>query len=233
MAEILVDCRVPPGMDGARGPRARPRRFWAMAADGRSRSSSRSPCVGQPLAAATRRWPRRSRSGSREVDPAAILVPIVMAGFSDSHWFRRAFDSATVYGFCPQREFVAARGGAAGPQRRRARRRRRHRVRGALLSRHRPGGCWSEPIGEWRLRRARRRRARQRRPGPEPPLRLGGMALRNGLLIHGPTAWAAAARAADGDASRSRQAPSRPSRAGRSVRCRCCAGRCGWRRRSR
>jgi hypothetical protein len=29
-------------------------------------------------------------------------------------------------------------------------------------------------------------------------LRLGGMALRNGLLIHGPTAWAAAARAPDG-----------------------------------
>ncbi len=30
------------------------------------------------------------------------------------------------------------------------------------------------------------------------PIRLGGMALRNGLLIHGPTSWAAAARAADG-----------------------------------
>ena len=29
-------------------------------------------------------------------------------------------------------------------------------------------------------------------------LRLGGMALRNGLLIHGPTSWAAAARADDG-----------------------------------
>jgi uncharacterized protein YqhQ len=34
--------------------------------------------------------------------------------------------------------------------------------------------------------------------GPDAPLRLGGMALRNGLLIHGPTAWAAAARAQDG-----------------------------------
>ncbi len=30
------------------------------------------------------------------------------------------------------------------------------------------------------------------------PLRLGGMALRNGLLVHGPTSWAAAVRAADG-----------------------------------
>jgi uncharacterized protein YqhQ len=34
---------------------------------------------------------------------------------------------------------------------------------------------------------------------PEPEkLRLGGMALRNGLLIHGPTSWGAAARAKDG-----------------------------------
>jgi uncharacterized protein YqhQ len=30
------------------------------------------------------------------------------------------------------------------------------------------------------------------------PLRLGGMALQNGLLVHGPTAWAAAARAPEG-----------------------------------
>jgi uncharacterized protein YqhQ len=46
------------------------------------------------------------------------------------------------------------------------------------------------------------------RPTPVPPpgaapgagerMRLGGMALRNGLLVHGPTAWAAAARAPDG-----------------------------------
>jgi uncharacterized protein YqhQ len=35
------------------------------------------------------------------------------------------------------------------------------------------------------------------RAGSEP-LRLGGMALRNGLLIHGPTSWAAAVRAKDG-----------------------------------
>jgi len=36
--------------------------------------------------------------------------------------------------------------------------------------------------------------------GTSPPekLRLGGMALRNGLLVHGPTHWAAAVRTADG-----------------------------------
>ena len=35
-------------------------------------------------------------------------------------------------------------------------------------------------------------------PAPEAKLRLGGMALANGLLVHGPTHWAAAVRARDG-----------------------------------
>ncbi|HVW16914.1 MAG TPA: hypothetical protein VHB30_01585, partial [Solirubrobacteraceae bacterium] len=32
----------------------------------------------------------------------------------------------------------------------------------------------------------------------DAPLRLGGMALGNGLLVHGPTSWAAAVRRRDG-----------------------------------
>jgi uncharacterized protein YqhQ len=36
-------------------------------------------------------------------------------------------------------------------------------------------------------------------PVPEEKLRLGGMALRNGLLVHGPTHWAAAVRTDDGE----------------------------------
>jgi acetylornithine deacetylase/succinyl-diaminopimelate desuccinylase-like protein len=41
-------------------------------------------------------------------DPGATLAPIVMPGFSDSHWWRRAFGSeVTVYGFCPQRDMDA------------------------------------------------------------------------------------------------------------------------------
>ena len=36
-------------------------------------------------------------------------------------------------------------------------------------------------------------------PAREEKLRLGGMALRNGLLVHGPTHWAAAVRARDGE----------------------------------
>ena len=35
-------------------------------------------------------------------------------------------------------------------------------------------------------------------PREQPRIRLGGMALRNGLLVHGPTSWAAAARAPEG-----------------------------------
>jgi len=36
-------------------------------------------------------------------------------------------------------------------------------------------------------------------PVPEDKLRLGGMALRNGLLVHGPTHWAAAVRTPEGE----------------------------------
>src|SRR5215210_3706646 len=36
-------------------------------------------------------------------------------------------------------------------------------------------------------------------PVPEDKLRLGGMALRNGLLVHGPTHWAAAVRTPGGE----------------------------------
>jgi uncharacterized protein YqhQ len=36
-------------------------------------------------------------------------------------------------------------------------------------------------------------------PVPEEKLRLGGMALRNGLLVHGPSLWAAAVRTGEGE----------------------------------
>ena len=101
-AEVLVDCRVPPGcgaeearerLDGAarpaRGPSSRsssPRASSATARRRSRRSRARSPT----------RWPRST--------PTPRPCPFVFAGFSDSHWFRKAFDSATVYGFCPQRE---------------------------------------------------------------------------------------------------------------------------------
>jgi acetylornithine deacetylase/succinyl-diaminopimelate desuccinylase-like protein len=100
-AEVMVDCRVPPGMDPAEA-RAHAQAVLGEAGEGLeleftdtvvgNRSSADSP-----LATGIEEWLAKA-------DPAATLVPIVMAGFSDSHWFRKAFDSAVVYGFCPQRE---------------------------------------------------------------------------------------------------------------------------------
>jgi acetylornithine deacetylase/succinyl-diaminopimelate desuccinylase-like protein len=113
-AEILVDCRVPPGMDEA-GARERAIEVLGLADGGRPERrgdardggeieiefvehvvGNRSPAT-SPLSEMIERWLERA-------DPGATLVPIVMPGFSDSNWFRRAFDPAVVYGFCPQRE---------------------------------------------------------------------------------------------------------------------------------
>ena len=100
-AEVLVDCRVPPGGGTAEaeerlaellGPlRAELEVEFTETVTGNS-SPADSPFA-ETIAASL-----------AELDPEATLVPIVMAGFSDSHWFRKAFDSASVYGFCPQRK---------------------------------------------------------------------------------------------------------------------------------
>jgi acetylornithine deacetylase/succinyl-diaminopimelate desuccinylase-like protein len=100
-AEVMVDCRVPPGM-GPSEALERARAVLGEAGEGLELDFTH-PVVGSrssadsPLARVIEEW----LAGT---DPAATLLPIVMAGFSDSHWFRHAFDSAVVYGFCPQRE---------------------------------------------------------------------------------------------------------------------------------
>ncbi|HXV52012.1 MAG TPA: M20/M25/M40 family metallo-hydrolase [Solirubrobacterales bacterium] len=99
-AEVLVDCRVPPG-GGADEARARAEQLLGPLADGLEIEFTE-PVTGNsspaesPLADAI-------AETLAEFDPDATLAPIVMPGFSDSHWFRKAFGSATVYGFCPQR----------------------------------------------------------------------------------------------------------------------------------
>ena len=104
-AETLVDCRVPPGMqeDEVRehaeailgGSDGYSLEFVEQIVGNRSPSRS-------PLRDVISEW-------LAENDPGAGLVPTVFAGFSDSHWFRKAFDAATVYGFCPKREFSLLR----------------------------------------------------------------------------------------------------------------------------
>jgi acetylornithine deacetylase/succinyl-diaminopimelate desuccinylase-like protein len=104
-AEILVDCRVPPGMGEAQ-VRERAEAVLGLGTGSPAAGfemefvehvvGNRSP-TRSPLAETIESW-------LAEADPGAALVPMAMAGFSDSHWFRKAFDSAIVYGFCPQRE---------------------------------------------------------------------------------------------------------------------------------
>jgi acetylornithine deacetylase/succinyl-diaminopimelate desuccinylase-like protein len=100
--EILVDCRVPPGMveDEVR------RRAEDVLGDGDFEIDFVERVVGNrsdfagPLADAISNWVSES-------DPGAEVLPLVMPGFSDSHWFRKAF-GATVFGFCPQRSMSMA-----------------------------------------------------------------------------------------------------------------------------
>ena len=106
-AEILVDCRVPTEMAEAE---VRERVERHLDGAGEFEIEFREDVVGNrspsesPLADAI-------AETMEELDPGAALVPIVMPGFSDSHWFRKAFDAVTVYGFCPQREKSLAEAG--------------------------------------------------------------------------------------------------------------------------
>ncbi len=95
-AEVLVDCRVPPGMEEEDVRE----RAAAVIGDGDYEIDFVEKVVGNrsdfagPLAGAVEAW-------VAETEPGAEVLPLVMPGFSDSHWFRKAFD-ATVFGFCPQ-----------------------------------------------------------------------------------------------------------------------------------
>ncbi len=109
-AELLVDCRVPPGMDEA-DARRRAEEVLGSPNGAASPAGSSTPYELEFVEHATgNRSPSRSpliemiEAWLSRVDPGAVLIPSVMAGFSDSNWFRQAFDSALVYGFCPQRE---------------------------------------------------------------------------------------------------------------------------------
>jgi acetylornithine deacetylase/succinyl-diaminopimelate desuccinylase-like protein len=94
---VLVDCRVPPefGEEHVR------ERVEALLGEGDWELEFEETVVGNRSEADTPLW-RAIRDWLPEIEPGAELVPMVMPGFSDSHWFRRAF-GATVYGFCPRR----------------------------------------------------------------------------------------------------------------------------------
>lgn len=98
-AEVLIDCRVPPGM----GEDVARRDLAALIGDQGYEVEFSEAVVGNssplssPLADAIGGW-------LEEADPGAALAPTVMPAFTDSNPFRRAFPDAVVYGFCPHRE---------------------------------------------------------------------------------------------------------------------------------
>jgi acetylornithine deacetylase/succinyl-diaminopimelate desuccinylase-like protein len=94
-AEVVVDCRVPPELGEAHVRE----RVGALLGDGDWELEFEELVVGNGSEPDTRLWGAIA-DWLAEADPGAELVPVVMPGFSDSHWFRAAF-GATVYGFCP------------------------------------------------------------------------------------------------------------------------------------
>jgi acetylornithine deacetylase/succinyl-diaminopimelate desuccinylase-like protein len=101
-AELVVDCRVPPEMGEAEVRE----RIGEVLGEGDYEVEFIDPVVGNrsdytgPLAAEVERW-------VAETEPGAEVLPTVMPGFSDSHWFRKAFGAA-VFGFAPQNAMTLA-----------------------------------------------------------------------------------------------------------------------------
>jgi acetylornithine deacetylase/succinyl-diaminopimelate desuccinylase-like protein len=105
-AELRVDCRVPPGL-GA--DHARKRIEEVVGGNGydvrfgEEVVGNRSP-IETPLMDRIRGFVERE-------EPGAIVAPVMLPGFTDSHWFRKAFPDCIAYGFCPHRKidlFMAA-----------------------------------------------------------------------------------------------------------------------------
>jgi acetylornithine deacetylase/succinyl-diaminopimelate desuccinylase-like protein len=98
---VQVDCRVPPGL-GSEHVRRRVEGLIGGEVEGGYRLEFGDEVVGNcsplegPLASALARF-------AGDVDPGAELLPIVLPGFTDSNWFRKAFSECIAYGFFPQR----------------------------------------------------------------------------------------------------------------------------------
>ena len=99
-AYLKIDCRVPPGLGEADARR----RIEEVLGDGgpdthidfdETVTGNRSP-VESTLMDAISAWVAAN-------DPGAVVVPVILPGFSDSRWFRDAFPDCVAYGFFPQR----------------------------------------------------------------------------------------------------------------------------------
>lgn len=100
-AEAVIDCRVPPGLD-ERAVRERIAPVLGELGD-QLEIEFMETTAGNASPLESELWEACS-AWLAELEPDATLVPTVMPGFSDSHWFRKAFGASIVYGFHPQRE---------------------------------------------------------------------------------------------------------------------------------
>lgn len=98
---VRVDCRVPPGM-GEQHVRGRVEALLGTEAEGGYSLEFSEDVIGNSS-------PPESdlvdhlRAFVARADPGAELLPLVLTGFTDSHWFRKAFPQCVAYGFFPQR----------------------------------------------------------------------------------------------------------------------------------
>ena len=98
VAEIGVDCRVPPGL----GEEDARKRIREVLGDGDYEIDFAEKVVGNqspiesPLMDVITRW-------VGTVEPDARVLPTILPGFTDSSTFRRAFPELIAYGFMPQR----------------------------------------------------------------------------------------------------------------------------------
>ena len=98
---VRVDCRVPPGM-GESHVRHRVEELLGSEAEGGYTLEFSEEVIGNSSPAES------SLAGFfqdfiAKTDAGAQLLPLVLTGFTDSHWFRKAFPECVAYGFFPQR----------------------------------------------------------------------------------------------------------------------------------
>ena len=98
---VRVDCRVPPGM-GEEHVRRRVTELLGPEADGGYTLEFSEEVVGNSSPAESE-LTGFLREYIRRTDAEAELLPLVLTGFTDSHWFRKAFPECVAYGFFPQR----------------------------------------------------------------------------------------------------------------------------------
>jgi acetylornithine deacetylase/succinyl-diaminopimelate desuccinylase-like protein len=98
---VRVDCRVPPGM-GEQHVRQRVEALLGPEGEGGYLLEFSEDVVGNSSEPESD-LVEHLRDFVERADPGAHLLPLVLTGFTDSHWFRKAFPECVAYGFFPQR----------------------------------------------------------------------------------------------------------------------------------